>query len=80
MTKKTKEIYDYIKVYMLSTGFCPSQREIMDAMGWYSLSSVNNHIKKLEDAGLLIRKTETSPIYKLAGIKYVEVDYGKNEP
>ena len=79
MTKRTEQIYEYIRTYMLSTGFVPSHREIMDEMGLYSLSSINNHLKKLEDAGLLIRKSEASPVYKLAGFKYVEVINGKDQ-
>ena len=71
ITDKDKEMYEWIKDYMLKTGFCPSIREICLGMGIKSTSAVHNRIEKLIDYRLLVRKSEASPVYRLAGMRYV---------
>ena len=48
ITKKQEEILEYIKSQILVRGFPPSVREICDAVGLKSTSSVHSH---LESAG-----------------------------
>ena len=76
ITEKDREMYEWIKDFMLKTGFCSSIREICLGMGIKSTNTVHNRIDRLVCYGLLIRKTESSPVYRLAGMKYVmsEVD------
>ena len=74
LSDKDIETYNFIKDYMLETGFVPSVREIGEGIKLRSNSSVFTHMKRLEDYGLLIRKCEDSPVYRLAGIKYVLED------
>ena len=71
ITDKDKEMYEWIKDYMLKTGFCPSIREICLGIGIKSTIAVHNRIEKLIDYRLLVRKSEASPVYRLVGMRYV---------
>lgn len=51
-----EDIYNYIKRYLLATGFVPTYREIGGVMGLKSQSSVYNHMQNLEDKGLIEHK------------------------
>lgn len=52
---KQKEIYDYLKLHSETKGYPPSVREICDAVGLKSTSTVHGHLKRLEKKGLLKR-------------------------
>ena len=58
LTKKQKEVLDYVKKYVASHGYPPAIREICAGMGLSSPATVFTHLKKLEDQGL-IRKTNS---------------------
>ena len=51
MTKKEKVIFDYIVGYRTARSFSPSMREIAEAVGLRSASTVCRHIHSLEDKG-----------------------------
>ena len=53
MTKKEKVIYDCISAYREEHGFSPSMREIAEAVGLKSASTVCRHIHSLEEKGWL---------------------------
>lgn len=65
------ETYNVIKDYMLETGFCPSIRELKTLLHKGSTQTIHSRLKRLEDYGLLIRKYDGSPVFKLAGMRYV---------
>lgn len=48
------KIYNYIKNYIKDNGYAPTQREIQEATGLKSLSSVNSHLHQLESGGYLV--------------------------
>ena len=48
-----KKIYDYIALCIKEQGYPPSVREIGDAVGLKSPSTVHFHLKHLEEAGLI---------------------------
>lgn len=48
-----KKIYDYIAACIKEQGYPPSVREIGDAVGLKSPSTVHFHLKHLEEAGLI---------------------------
>ena len=58
ITKKQKEVLDYIKKYVATHGYPPAIREIGAGLGLSSPATVFTHLKKLEDQGL-IRKTNS---------------------
>lgn len=57
---KQHEIYEYIKSSVLSKGYPPSVREICEAVGLKSTSTVHGHLERLEKKGL-IKRDPTKP-------------------
>ncbi|HWM56097.1 MAG TPA: transcriptional repressor LexA [Solirubrobacterales bacterium] len=55
LTKRQKEIFDFIKRYAAKTGYPPTVREIGKAVGLHSSSTVHAHLANLEKIGLLRR-------------------------
>lgn len=53
LTKKQKQIYDYIKDYLNEYGFAPTQMEIKEHFGFKSLGSVQDYIRYLTKGGYL---------------------------
>jgi repressor LexA len=55
LTKRQKEIFDYIRRYAGKYGYPPTVREIGKAVGLHSSSTVHAHLANLEKSGLLRR-------------------------
>ena len=55
LTKRQKEIFDFIGSYAAKTGYPPTVREIGKAVGLHSSSTVHAHLANLEKIGLLRR-------------------------
>jgi repressor LexA len=55
LTKRQKEIFDYIRRYAARHGYPPTVREIGKAVGLTSSSTVHAHLANLEKIGLLKR-------------------------
>ena len=53
LTKKQKEILDFITQFIQSHEYAPSYREIADYFGLSSTATVHEHVKSLEDKGLI---------------------------
>jgi repressor LexA len=60
LTKRQKEIFDYIRKYGSKHGYPPTVREIGKAVGLTSSSTVHAHLANLEKIGLL-RRDPTKP-------------------
>jgi repressor LexA len=60
LTARQQEILDYIKQEVHNKGYPPSVREIGEAVGLSSSSSVHAHLEKLEELGYL-RRDPTKP-------------------
>ena len=60
ISKKQQDILNYMKQEILSRGFPPSVREICEAVGLRSTSSVHAHLEALEKNGY-IKKDATKP-------------------
>lgn len=55
LTKRQREIFDYIGIYLGKHGYPPTVREIGKAVGLHSSSTVHAHLAKLESLGVLKR-------------------------
>ena len=55
LSKRQREIFDYIRRYLGSHGYPPTVREIGKAVGLHSSSTVHAHLAKLESLGVLKR-------------------------
>lgn len=56
LSKKQQRVYDYIKKYMEQYNIPPTIREIGDAVGLASTSTVHAHLETLEKKGYIGRK------------------------
>ena len=57
---KQLEIYEYLKSYTENKGYPPAVREICEAVGLKSTSTVHGHLKRLEKKGF-IKRDPTKP-------------------
>ncbi len=55
LTKRQREIYDFIAGFVKKKGYSPSFEEIGQGMGLSSLATVHKHVSNLEQKGLLRR-------------------------
>jgi repressor LexA len=69
ISKRQQDILDFIKEEVKSKGYPPSVREIGEAVGLASSSTVHGHLARLESKGL-IRRDPTKP----RAIEILEVD------
>ena len=53
LSKMQQQIYDFLVSYIQSRGYPPSVREIGEAVGLKSPSTVHFHLKHLEEAGVI---------------------------
>ncbi len=55
LTKRQREVFDFISRYLSRHGYPPTVREIGKAVGLHSPSTVHAHLSKLESLGVLKR-------------------------
>lgn len=55
LTKRQRQVYDFIAEFVQSKGYSPSFEEIGEGLGLNSLATVHKHICNLEEKGLLKR-------------------------
>ena len=72
ISDKEQEIYDFIKAFVLKNNLIPSFKEIAEGTHLKSISSVNYHMKRLIEAGLIIPYGEKTIRYSVKGLKVVE--------
>ncbi|WHY79472.1 transcriptional repressor LexA [Neobacillus sp. WH10] len=75
ISKRQQDILDFIKNEVRSKGYPPSVREIGEAVGLASSSTVHGHLARLESKGL-IRRDPTKP----RAIEILEVDEAAHIP
>jgi repressor LexA len=75
ISKRQQDILDFIKSEVKSKGYPPSVREIGEAVGLASSSTVHGHLARLESKGL-IRRDPTKP----RAIEILEVDVASHIP
>ncbi|MGI6336290.1 MAG: transcriptional repressor LexA [Eubacteriales bacterium] len=69
LTKTQRAIYDYIVQITKEQGFPPSVREIGDAVGLKSPSTVHMHLKKLNALGIIDRQERKTRAIRLEGVR-----------
>ncbi|MET0416765.1 MAG: transcriptional repressor LexA, partial [Actinoplanes sp.] len=62
LTERQRQILTVIQKWALKYGYSPSTRELADALGLASTSTVSRHLRALEDLGFLRRGRATRPI------------------
>lgn len=56
ISKRQKEILDYLVRYIEKKGYSPSLGEIADKMDLSSLSTIHHHLSRLEEEGFILRQ------------------------
>jgi repressor LexA len=73
LTKRQKEILDFIRTYRSEQGISPTQREIREKLRLSSFGTVQKHLKRLEEKGALKRDWNRSrgisPAAEVAGAR-----------
>ena len=53
MSDRQQKIYDFIKSYIAENHYSPTMREITDAVGLKSVSTVHGHLDRMRDKGYI---------------------------
>ena len=80
MTKMQRRIYDYIAETIRRQGYPPSVREIGEAVGLKSPSTVHFHLKHMEEMGVLTKGAGKGRAITLAGEAYDAAPVRPAEP
>ncbi len=72
LTKKQKQVLDYITEFIQLNGYAPSYREIAEYFGLSSTATVHDHVRALEDKGLI-----TSTHNAARSLELVSYRFGK---
>lgn len=72
LTKKQKEIFDYISEYEKDFSYAPSLSEIKEAVGSSAISTIHEHVSNLVKKGFLKRTKGAARSLELIKIKLAE--------
>lgn len=72
LTKRQKQILDFVTEFIQSNQYAPSYREIAEHFGLSSTATVHEHVKALEDKGLI-----TSSQNAARSLEVVQHRFGK---
>jgi len=53
LTRRQREIYDFVRAFVAERGYSPSLEEIGEAFGLRSVATVHKHVQHLVDKGFL---------------------------
>lgn len=56
ISKKQKKVFDFVKNFIKKNKYSPSLEEIRDYFGLASVSTAHHHVKKLQEAGYLLKE------------------------
>lgn len=59
LTRKQKDVLDFITEYVRENGYSPTQKEIQEHFGFKSLGSVQDYIKYLTNGGYLVNDSHS---------------------
>ncbi|OYX40559.1 hypothetical protein B7Y94_06195 [Candidatus Saccharibacteria bacterium 32-49-12] len=71
-TKRQKELLDYVDGFIHQHGYGPSYREIMNALGYKSVSTVAIHIDGLIKKGYLRKRDHSARSLEVVSTRLVE--------
>ncbi|MEM7415973.1 MAG: transcriptional repressor LexA [Gemmatimonadota bacterium] len=67
LTKRQKEILDYIESFIDDRGYAPSFEEIAESFGYSSLATVHEHLSNLERKGYIRKSYNESRSIEMVG-------------
>ena len=69
-TKRQKELLDYVDLFIKEHGYGPSYREVMNALGYKSVSTVAVHINGLISKGYLHKRDNSARSLEVVSTQY----------
>ncbi|MBQ3275006.1 hypothetical protein IJH46_01130 [Candidatus Saccharibacteria bacterium] len=72
LTKKQKQILDYISNFLKENNYSPSYREIMAGLGLSSVSAVAEHVENLVEKGALRKNPGVARSLEVVDTSYPE--------
>jgi len=73
ITKRDRDVLEFIKKYMHKSGYTPTIREIGEGVGLYSTASVYMHFRNLCEAGYITQVSDGKGCrYQVKGMRYVD--------
>jgi repressor LexA len=69
LPRRTNEVLQAIKKFMIENGTTPTVREIGELVGLYSTSTVQIHLERLREKGYI---EQVGKRYRVKGMRYVE--------
>ena len=73
LTKKQKEVYDFVADYIEEHGYAPSIPEIRDHFQISALSTIHGHLKSLMEKGVLKRTKNVSRSLEIIGQRFTDM-------
>ena len=77
LTRRQREIYDFIREFVADKGYSPSLKEIGEGFGISSVATVHKHVQHLVEKGLLRkawnRSRSVEPIEAIEDVETIEV-------
>ncbi|MGD1862792.1 MAG: transcriptional repressor LexA [Leptolyngbyaceae cyanobacterium] len=70
LSSKTTSILFWIREFYVRNKFCPTFREVQDAFNYKSVSTVQYHVDKLAEAGLIISNSNKARTLRLADFNW----------
>lgn len=67
MTKKQRELLNFIDQFIRQYGYAPSYREVMTSLGYRSVSTVATHVENLIMLGYLEKKDHSARSLRVVG-------------
>lgn len=80
LTKKQKQIFDYISTFIEEHGYAPSYREIAEAFKLGSVATVAEHVETLVTKGLLTKNDNAARSIQLARLEPEDFESGVGLP
>lgn len=75
LTPRQREILEYIRRKIRDNGYPPSVREIGEAIGLSSSSTVHGHLARLEEKGYLRRDPDKPRAIEITGERYLRLQH-----
>lgn len=69
-TKRQKELLDFVDAFIKEHGYGPSYREVMNGLGYKSVSTVAIHIEGLISKGYLRKRDNSARSLEVVSVQY----------
>jgi len=79
-TKRQKELLDYVDSFIQEHGYGPSYREVMNALGYKSVSTVAIHINGLITKGYLRKRDNSARSLEVVSTQFKGGDHVEKGP